>query len=921
MSSFSPLFADDLPISDVTGLFPRAWIAVGQGFSREDVKGVLLRSGRGFIAEAVTTVPELCARLLGVSAERLLDSSGSSNALSRQEILRHLLSQTNIASYFPELKRLRRQRSFFRNVDRTLQSARLSFAHAEEAFVLSEFLERKVGPSLLKKELEGFSAAYEAWLEAGGWWDTPLLIKKTVELLENSGWPEHVMVPERIDVLSGITEESLERHFWETVSRSVEIRRIGPLANCADEQESGESSGKRWQWERWHTADDAADALADELSLLSPADWARAAVLIPDLPDIRRSLLRAFLSRKLPLADPRDPARLRKEEIVKEALLPLKTVAQGFRRADVLAWIRAFLLRIDPALPWGEWSSEISARGIRRGLSGYTGGKLAPLQQKLQELQSRFAGKLSCEAAAERHLEILTDVFGNDPAHVWVISFFQAQWESLASDLERVGLVRPASLAFWSNRLSSRIFDGTPPVDRFRPVEGVRIFRLQQFPLESSRAGLKLYLFGTPPQWHAEAVHGDYWLSPRDRELLSSEFPVRSGVHVRAERLSALRSWVSSSNFVHVYDFSYSFDGRERESLKTLLAELGAPKELLDTPVEKGCHSRWLPSYGVDRPEHPLTVALDPAPAPASGGLPEISATTLDRMSRCGFQALALQRWRLWDDKDPDTELWPEAKGNILHYAVKLLLQSRDSEGRFMLSCSEAIERAWREKPPKGLFRSQRVESYVRSRLVTVLETFREQEWEYWSRARTRTLSMEEDRYRLDFPEFVLVGEPDRVEEHPDGLFVMDYKTSSALPNGTQMLELGYRLQLPFYALAAERKYGKPVIGIQFIQLTRTGGRGSGIYFTRWNGKEAGKLTKARSNSKSLFPDAPPEIWARLEEQILDHARRYAQGRFTADPKKGADECKTCQAADLCGFRRRGEREDKEVAAGEVSDG
>jgi hypothetical protein len=121
------------------------------------------------------------------------------------------------------------------------------------------------------------------------------------------------------------------------------------------------------------------------------------------------------------------------------------------------------------------------------------------------------------------------------------------------------------------------------------------------------------------------------------------------------------------------------------------------------------------------------------------------------------------------------------------------------------------------------------------------------------------------------------------------------------------MLELGYRLQLPFYALAARGSFHKPVLGLQFVELNRKGSRSSGVFFKKYNGKEPGKLTQLTARSKSLVSIEPDEAWSRLEDQLHAQARGYIQGVFKARPKK-EKECSTCMVADFCGFRRLTER-------------
>ena len=162
---------------------------------------------------------------------------------------------------------------------------------------------------------------------------------------------------------------------------------------------------------------------------------------------------------------------------------------------------------------------------------------------------------------------------------------------------------------------------------------------------------------------------------------------------------------------------------------------------------------------------------------------------------------------------------------------------------------------------------------------------------------------MDERDFLLEFGDFAIKGTPDRIDETSDGIFVMDYKTGSAQPHGTDMLEKSYRLQLPFYALAASRELRKPALGVQFIELTMDAKRSSGVFFERYNGKEPGKLTQLTRRSKSLLTQDPEEVWASFEDRIRETGRGYVEGIYEAKPKKPAD-CNGCGTVDICGKNR-----------------
>ncbi len=596
---------------------------------------------------------------------------------------------------------------------------------------------------------------------------------------------------------------------------------------------------------------------------------------------------------------------MRWDEGIKWAMLPFEVLGRDYERSKVIAWLRAYLYGPE----FQTWVSEINSRGVRQGLSAYQGGLLAPVHSFLKELESELGGRKTAAELADAHLGILRRAIGVDPERMWILSFFEQIWKAYTRDmqiLERSDARAP--LRFWLERLQARIQETPSPVEPLKAAGGIAVYRLQQAPCVPPK---KIWILGLPPDWLSGQGAGDYWFSEREREILGAEFPVRSGIQVRAERLAAFARWTAQAERIVIFDALYDPDGRERESLSTLFRELSPA--FAETAVEEcGAHSRWLKSYGALRPIPPQEVALSKMSLRMGAEKPEISATALDRYSRCSFQGLAFHRWKLRDLRDPDTELWPEVRGNILHQAVKHLLQSRDSEGQFTLGVEQALERAWKEIPPKGLLKSQRVERYVRSRMLRVLSVFCEKERDYFSRARARIVSLDDQKLALDYPEFRLIGTPDRIDVTDDGLFIIDYKTSSALPNGTDMLELGYRLQLPFYALAASKQMQKPVAGVQFVELTTKGGRGSGMFFKKFNGKETGKFTQVRANSKSLLSMEPDDAWSRMEEQIVLQAQALVSGQFSARPKKQEKECNTCQLSDLCGLRRKIEESSEE---------
>lgn len=879
-----------LSVEEISGLTPQAWVSIGAGYSREDVKAALLGAPdcKGFVGEAVSSLTDIARNLISsdLEADRVLAPT------ARQEVLRALLKDRRIAQAsggFPELTRLKRQARFLKKLDMAIQAGRMSFAHEEEEQVYLERLSARLGAGserAVQSEVRTLSIAYVGILEAYGLWDQALLYQKATARLEQSGWPDEMRRPKKIYFFSNQLSENRERAFLEALGRFVEIVIPGTSSPAV----------MRPKWQRWHTLDDAVEGMFDEI-LEAGAEPHSFSILIPDQAEIRRTLLRAIAERGLPLADPRDPSRVRWDESIKWAMLPLELVGRDFERDSVISYCSG-----SPEFRSQAVIEDINNRGIRQGLSFYRGGKLVGLHTRLEELMKIFGGKKTLSELSEAHLNYILKQGANAELS-WMHEFFKRFWDSYLKDLKLLEFLevcdKKMPLRLWLERVQQRLQDATPPADALKATQGVEIFRLSQAPTHHTK---QLWIFGMPADFLSNASSGDYWWSEREREVLGAEFSVRSSVQVRDERIAALRAWCASTEKLTILDAHYDYDGAERESLQATFRELAPVLGAEIEPSEMGAHRRWLQSFSALRPVQPQEVRLPPLPRGVD--LPTLSATALDHYSRCAFQGLAFHRWKLQNQRDPDTELWPEVRGNILHQAVKHLLKTRDLEGNFTLTPFQALELGWKEKPPRGLMMSPRVVAYNKSRMLRVLEVFCEKEREYFNKTHATPISLDERSLRLEFQEFAVVGTPDRIDKLTDGLFIMDYKSKSVVPNGSDMLEMGYCLQLPFYALAAAQQMDEPVVGLQFIQLIPKGTRSSGLFFKKYNGKEPGKITQLTRASKSLLEIEPAEAFSELHEQIEAHAQAYLAGVFDAHPKKRDKECTACSVSDLCGFKR-----------------
>lgn len=866
--------ATEIPWERLSGLRPKAALIIGPGLIREEIKKIALTHTGGFTAGAVMNLQDLCMEVLEsngttVSRERILGSATRQEFL--REWLRVLLRRPGMGDRFPELKRLRRRMGFIEKLDRSVQSARLIAAHAEEREVMTQRLRDRFGPNPLRDELLVVAAAYENWLKERNEWDAPRIYAEALDL--------NVSLGKEFYFLKGQPSDGLEQLLLDKFKRELNWKEIEVW-----DQSTGE---EKWSWDRWHTLDDAVDAAAEEIA--RSGEFEHHTVVIPDDPSVRRSVYRAFDRRKIPIADPRDPQEVQKSEFLKQSLLPLEVVSGRFDRIAVEEWLQVFESREREA---PRWIREMRERGIRLGLSNYQSGNLVLLHRRLQELEQSFSGRLLLRELRVRHLAYLSA--HADERWVQALDWLEGIYQDFDDDLRRFEMSPRAPLSLWLTRLRERIEQIKPMEARLRPDRGVALYRLGTVALTGTK-GRKIWTLGLPPNWIQTEKKSDYWLSEREGDFLSLEFALHSSAQWIEFRKRSLIHAISGAAEVHVLDATYSWDGSERESVGAMLREI--PGFALEKPTERGAHAKWLPSFGMKAAPASLDVKLSPWSRVRDPG---VDASALDHYSRCAFMGLAKSRWKLYDTREPDADPWGDAKGDILHKAVELLLRSG-----LTLSPDDALEQAWSLKGPRGLLRSARLIDHAKNRMRRVLQNFVVKEREYQEQSGAKVWKIEEQELlSLELPEGKIRGRPDRIDEHQEGIVIMDYKSSSSVPGGQEMLEQGYRLQLPFYALAARKAFGREVHGAQFIQLIDKAQRNQGIFPKKFVGKDPGSLIHLTARSKSLIPLEPEEIWSRMDGVLRAEFSGLASGHYSARPKLGPQECRSCTYGYLCGIKR-----------------
>ncbi len=850
------------------GLNPDTWICVGNGISREAVKESILLDDVGFISDVVTDLRSLAIRILG---EEVVLAS----ATLRAEILERLVKREDIIKHFPVLRKLKRKKGFIQRLDQALQLGRKAYSSVEEASVLFERLFEKRGESEIQNEMRGFSSAYEAYLDALGLWDEVKLFKKVHQKMNEANVDLKLLgFPKKLLFIYSDPPESLENLFLEEIAFKINVERVVALENEID------LSSKKVLHNIWHTFDDAFFNMA--IQIKKKNQFEDELILINDQPEIRRSLHRILNWFGIPILETRDPLEYRISEKLKLEFLPLRVVGNRFDRKSVIEWIHSSKNKFERK-EIKEWNKEINRRAIRRGLNGYRGGKLSTLYSFLSELDQKFSGRL----------ELLKLKEALKPQENSILSLF----DQLQSDIETLNEEnKKAPVLYWFHRLQNRAMKASPTVKKIKNLNGVEIHLMDQAPVWPQNQRKRIWVAGINEKYLNDEKVGDYFFSTRDRDILGLEFGLNHSALVRDLRWKKIKNWLNACDEIEILDSEFNYNGKERDVLGNSISSIFSG----DVKTEKtGGHAYWARSFQTDLKVQDQKIKLVSF---GSIGKNRVEATELDRMSRCSFQALSVYRWNLKNIREPELDIWPDVKGNLLHRSIELiLLTKRDLQKK--MSVKIALNRAWEELQPKGLIMGKHTEGYFKKLLLGILDRFLIDEEIYSNRAQTSIRSLEKEaQIELMISGVQVRGIPDRVDQNSDGIFILDYKSTTDLPTGKEMLDDGYRLQLPFYALAAREKFKSECLGVQYVSLGKKIGRSKGIFFKSSNGKEEGKLTNTRSRL-SLFEQIPSEVWDKAKIQIENILKPYVNGQYEARPRK-TTECMRCRMMDLCGRKR-----------------
>jgi RecB family exonuclease len=859
-SSMSLIFEEIL--NDIKGLDPKATLVLGSGFVREEWKTLCFKRGFTLTGSSIQNILQIASELVPESNGRVLEVQ------ARVELLRKAFLSEELRTALPLLSRHRARPFYFEKLDQTLQSGRLNFAHSEEAEVIFSQLVEKTGNLKKREEFFLLNRYWESLLSVRGFWDDARLFENAVHALASSEFSSRLYY--RIE---HSREKPRVEWFWSELAKKNTVKKISSSELFL--------KGNYFSRVRTHSLEDSAHFLMDEMT----NDLENQVVVIQDLPVIRRTLKRVAEQRGIFLQDSRDPTLVTQSEAIKQVLLDLELCAKGFSRTSVLEWLRYFHPKTK------EYRKKLIDSAVVQGLQSYQ--SIPDLHAELKKIQTLYPSRLTLEQLKNSVIESIR----MHELPYWTKQVMENLFEEWERSLELIGLhLAKNPLRYWYEKLQNKLKSVNPVIDPVKNRTGLRLHRVDQCPsllLDTQKT--RVHFFGIENSYFEPRETQGEWFSVRDQEILASEFGWVSVTEKSAQNRFSFDLWNFNRQTVF-WEFDYDENGHETESFDYTLGDHE------HNPLSHlGAHPRLISSWSGVASVSPDVVKL-PLPNKDPQKKEAWPFSFVHAYGNCPFVAYSQHLLRLQDERDVEVELAADRFGTLLHSALEEVVKNPDSIER-------AFEIAWEKTPPTAWEKNERWYQATRAQVIEILECFISDEAAYRERSQVDLLYSEKE------VEFSLAGLPlrgriDRIDDHEDGLVVIDYKTGGGHSGGQKTLESGKDFQLGLYALAAREVFQKEVITAQYVHLDpKKINRNSGFLFSHWNkGKKADEVKRpistARSNSNSLFTEEPEQIWLPLKAKAENIAQSILAGEFSAKPADPLD-CARCRFQGVCGENRR----------------
>ncbi len=254
------------------------------------------------------------------------------------------------------------------------------------------------------------------------------------------------------------------------------------------------------------------------------------------------------------------------------------------------------------------------------------------------------------------------------------------------------------------------------------------------------------------------------------------------------------------------------------------------------------------------------------------------SVSQLTNLGQCPFKWFADKVLKLGNPAEAETDLSPSLRGNLYHQVVELLVKAIQANPQRSLTDPDLLREMFLKAEREIDFPTlpaweMRREDHLRT-LLTVLR-----KPDFWPEG-AEPVALER-QFKGEWEGFKVTGRVDRIDRTPNGLVLIDYKTSSQRPKGLKdsngKASIDLQLQLYQDVAASEMFPGETVTAAQYFSLTK------GKALTLSNKAPQHELPAAIENCKTALN----------------------LGHYPVQPDVNRDACRYCDFDSVC---RQGSR-------------
>ncbi|MBK7931985.1 MAG: PD-(D/E)XK nuclease family protein [Acidobacteria bacterium] len=262
------------------------------------------------------------------------------------------------------------------------------------------------------------------------------------------------------------------------------------------------------------------------------------------------------------------------------------------------------------------------------------------------------------------------------------------------------------------------------------------------------------------------------------------------------------------------------------------------------------------------------------------------SASQLTAIGQCGFRWFAQRVLKLEPVEEIELGMDYTKRGTFYHKVLELAVSRAMAEGDIRAATLQHLDAAFAEaeKSPDAAVPTLLNWDLQRAEHIGALRKAVESV-EFISDG-ARVIGLEQ-MFEETWNGFRLIGYIDRVDETPDGLIAIDYKTSSVPPKGAkdEAGKLTVDVQIPLYSNVALKK------------LYPAGTLGNSVYYSLVKGKVL------RAEKEDDF--------VKLDGLVNRIKKTLADGNFAVDPDADEYACTYCKFDQVC---RKGLRLERKTA-------